>query len=89
MDATTLAALITGAAVVIGAVVAHLGKRAENATNRMNSEFDQLQEERDGLRDMVTARDQRIAELLEQRLADQVQLARLRVTIVEMGGQPP
>lgn len=88
MDATTLGALITGAAVVIGAVVAHLGKRAENATTRMNSEFDQIQEERNGLREQLTVRDQRIAELLEQRLADQVELARLRVKVVEMGGQP-
>lgn len=88
MDATTLGALITGAAVVIGAVVAHIGKRAENATTRMNSEFDQIQEERNGLREQLTERDGRIAELLEQRLADQVELARLRVKIVEMGGQP-
>ncbi|AEM87098.1 hypothetical protein [Streptomyces violaceusniger] len=88
MDATTWGALITGAAVVIGAVVAYLGKRGENANARMNSEMDQIQEERDGLRAQVADRDKRINELLEQRVNDQVENARLRVKIVEMGGTP-
>lgn len=88
MDATTLGSVLALVGVLAGAVVAYLGKRGENANARMNSEIDQIQEERNGLREQLTERDRRIAELLEQRLTDQVELARLRVKIVEMGGTP-
>ncbi|MFD8866000.1 hypothetical protein ACFV1F_16765 [Streptomyces sp. NPDC059590] len=88
MDATTLGSVLALVGVLAGAVVAYLGKRGENANARMNSEIDQIQEERNGLREQLTERDRRINELLEQRLTDQVELARLRVKIVEMGGQP-
>ncbi|WP_086705583.1 hypothetical protein [Streptomyces antimycoticus] len=88
MDATTLGSVLALVGVLAGAVVAYLGKRGETANARMNSEMDQIQEERDGLRVQLTDRDKRIAELLEQRLTDQVELARLRVQIIEMGGQP-
>ncbi|MER8158175.1 hypothetical protein [Streptomyces sp. NPDC094472] len=88
MDATTLGSVLALVGVLAGAVVAAIGKRGENANARMNSEMDQIQEERDGLRAQLTDRDKRINELLEQRLTDQVELARLRVQIIEMGGQP-
>ncbi|MEE4598209.1 hypothetical protein V2J94_41310 [Streptomyces sp. DSM 41524] len=88
MDATTLGSVLALVGVLSGTVVAYLGKRGENANARMNSEMDQIQEERDGLRTQLADRDKRIAELLEQRLTDQVELARLRVQIIEMGGQP-
>lgn len=88
MNATTLGGLLVGASGIVAAVVAYLGKRGENATTRMNSEMDQIQEERDGLRAQLLARDTRIVELLEERGTDKVELARLRVKIIEMGGQP-
>ncbi|MEV1063365.1 hypothetical protein [Streptomyces sp. NPDC050263] len=88
MDATTLGAVLALVGVLSGSVVAYLGKRGENATVRWNAEMDQVQEERDGLRTQVAEKDARIAGLLEQRLTDQVELARLRVKVVELGGDP-
>ncbi len=88
MDATTLGALLALVGVLSGSAVAYLGKRGENATTRMNSEMDQIQEERDGLRKELAERDTRITALLEQRVADQVEIARLRVKVVNLGGDP-
>lgn len=95
MDITALGGLLVGIGAVGGAVVAYLGKRGENNTGRLNSEFDQLQEERDGLRTQLAERDARIAErdtrlaeLLQERLGDQVEMARLRMKIIEQGGDP-
>ena len=88
MDATTIGAILAFAGVMSGSVVAYLGKRGENATTRMNSELDQIQEERDKLREQLAARDQKIEGLLEQRVADQVEIARLRVKVVNLGGEP-
>jgi SMC interacting uncharacterized protein involved in chromosome segregation len=95
LDATTIGAVLALVGVLSGSVVAYLGKRGENANARLNSEMDQIQEERnllrgerDGLRMQLTDRDARIAELLELRLADQVELARLRVKVVELRGDP-
>jgi uncharacterized membrane-anchored protein YhcB (DUF1043 family) len=88
LDATTIGAILALAGVMSGSVVAYLGKRGENATVRWNSEMDQIQEERDGLRKQVTEKETRITGLLEQRLTDQVELARLRVKVVELGGDP-
>lgn len=89
MDATTIGAWLALIGVLSGSVVAYLGKRGENATTRWNSEFDQIQEERDKLREQLTARDQRIETLLEQRLVDREEIARLRVRVLELGGGPP
>jgi hypothetical protein len=88
LDATTLGAVLALFGVLSGSVVAYLGKRGENATTRWNAEMDQIQEERDGLRAQAAEKEARIAGLLEQRLADQVELARLRVKVVELGGDP-
>jgi len=88
LDATTLGAVLALLGVLSGSVVAYLGKRGENATARWNAEMDQIQEERDGLRTQVADKDARITGLLEQRLTDQVELARLRVKVVELGGDP-
>jgi len=88
LDATTLGALLALAGVLSGSVVAYLGKRGENATARMNSEIDQIQEERDGLRKELGERETRITALLEQRVADQVEIARLRVKVINLGGDP-
>lgn len=88
MDAATIGAILALAGVMSGSVVAYLGKRGENATARMNSELDQIQEERDKLREQLAARDQKIEGLLEQRVTDQVEIARLRVKVVNLGGDP-
>lgn len=88
MDATTLGAVLALVGVLSGSVVAYLGKRGETAVSRWNAEIDQVQEERDGLRTQVAERDARITGLLEDRLTDQVELARLRIKIMQLGGDP-
>lgn len=88
MDAATIGAVLALAGVLSGSVVAYLGKRGENATTRMNSEMDQIQEERDGLRKQLAERDTRVAELLKQQGEDYVTIARLRAQVINMGGDP-
>ncbi|WP_060880149.1 hypothetical protein [Streptomyces scabiei] len=88
MDATTIGAVLALVGVLSGSVVAYLGKRGENANARLNSEMDQIQEERNRMDERLAARDQRIEVLLDQRVTDQVEIARLRVKIVELGGDP-
>jgi uncharacterized membrane-anchored protein YhcB (DUF1043 family) len=88
LDAATIGAVLALAGVLSGSVVAYLGKRGENATTRMNSEIDQIQEERDGLRKQLAERDSRIAELLKQQGEDYVTIARLRAQVINMGGDP-
>ncbi|MEU5111724.1 hypothetical protein AB0G64_09510 [Streptomyces longwoodensis] len=88
MDAATVGAVLALVGVLSGSVVAYVGKRGENATARWNSELDQIQEERDKLREQLATRDRRIEELLEQRLADREEIARLRIKVVELGGDP-
>ncbi|MFF6825061.1 hypothetical protein [Streptomyces longwoodensis] len=88
MDAATVGAVLALVGVLSGSVVAYVGKRGENATARWNSELDQIQEERDKLREQLATRERRVEELLEQRLADREEIARLRVKIVELGGDP-
>ncbi|MFI1001978.1 hypothetical protein ACIP10_15290 [Streptomyces galbus] len=88
MDAATVGAVLALVGVLSGSVVAYVGKRGETATARWNSEIDQVQEERDGLREQLATRDRRIEELLEQRLADREEITRLRIKIVELGGDP-
>jgi uncharacterized membrane-anchored protein YhcB (DUF1043 family) len=89
LDAATIGAVLALAGVMSGSVVAYLGKRGENTTTRMNSELDQIQEERDKLREQLTARDQRIEQLLEQRIADREENALLRIRLINQGGDPP
>lgn len=87
MDATTLGAVLALVGVLSGSVVAYLGKRGENATTRWNSTLDQIQEERDGLRKELADRETRVTALLDQRIADQVEIARLRVQVINLGGE--
>lgn len=88
MDATTLGAVLALLGVLSGSVVAYLGKRGENATTRWNTTMDQIQEERDGLRKELADRETRVTALLDQRIADQVEIARLRVKVIHLGGEP-
>ncbi|MFD9445521.1 hypothetical protein ACFWBR_42250 [Streptomyces sp. NPDC060006] len=87
MDVTVVGGLLVGIGAVGAAVASYLGKRGENATTRLNSAFDQIQEERDGLRTGLAERDARIVELLQERLDDQVEIARLRIKVLELGGE--
>jgi uncharacterized membrane-anchored protein YhcB (DUF1043 family) len=88
LDAATIGAVLALAGVLSGSMVAYLGKRGENATTRLNSEMDQIQEERDGLRKQLAEREDRISELLKQQGEDYVRIARLRAQVINMGGEP-
>jgi hypothetical protein len=81
LDATTLVGFLTGAAAVIGTVVAYLGKRSETALTGYSSLTDNLQEERTALR-------QEITELYSLRAADQAEIARLRIENAQLRGRP-
>lgn len=95
MDATTLGSVLALVGVLAGAVVAFLGKRGETAVTGSNQLIDQLQEERADqreqirdLRQQLTDRDARIAELASYRTADQAEITRLRNIVQSLGGQP-
>lgn len=95
MDATTLGSLLVGLGAVVGAVVAYLGKRGENAITAYGSLTNDLQEERENLKaELASARAERdalnarLAEQAALRAADQAELARLRALIVHLGGEP-
>jgi uncharacterized protein YlxW (UPF0749 family) len=88
MDGTALGTLLLGVGAVITAVVAYVGKRGENrlaARTGTLQLLDEIQEERNGLREQLRQRDERIAELMQDRLTDQLQLARYRVRLIELG----
>jgi chromosome segregation ATPase len=95
LDATTLGSLLVGLGAVVGAVVAYLGKRGENAITAYGSLTNDLQEERETLKaELVAARverdalNTRLAEQAALRAADQAEIARLRALIVHLGGEP-
>ncbi|MFE6408537.1 hypothetical protein ACFVOR_16560 [Streptomyces sp. NPDC057837] len=88
MDATTLGSLLVGLGAVVGAVVAYVGKRGENALTGYSSLTNDLQEERDRLDSKVTELNAKVAELSSLRAADQAEIARLRALIVHLGGEP-
>jgi hypothetical protein len=85
---TTIGAVLACVAGLIGSVVVYVGKRGENATSRFNSVTDQVQEERDKLREQLAQRDTRIVGLLDQRQADLEQITRLRIKVINLGGDP-
>ncbi|MGW0012479.1 hypothetical protein ACWDVX_22385 [Streptomyces tendae] len=88
MDATTLGSLLVGVGAVVGAVVAFVGKRGENALTGYSSLTDNLQEERDRLDRMVNDLNTRLAEQSALRAADQAEITRLRLLITHLGGTP-
>lgn len=88
MDATTLGSLLVGVGAVVGGVVAYLGKRGENAMTRFNSVTDQVQEERDRLEQRLTAAQAELVALHAQRHEDLEQITRLRIKIIQLGGEP-
>jgi hypothetical protein len=96
VDATTLVSSLTGAAAVIGAVVAYLGKKSENALKGYTHLTDDLQEERDrldrkvgGLERDLTVANRHAAETAALRAADQAEIARLRIENDRLRGHNP
>jgi len=85
---TTIGAVLACIAGLIGSVVVYVGKRGENATLRFNSQVDQIQEERDGLLRRLAERDPQIAALQEQRQRDLEQITKLRIKVIQLGGDP-
>lgn len=88
MDATTLGSLLVGVGAVVGGVVAYLGKRGENAMTRFNSVTDQVQEERDRLERQLAAVQTEVVALHTQRQEDLIENTRLRIKIIQLGGEP-
>jgi hypothetical protein len=92
MDGTALGTLLLGVGAVATAVVAWVGKRGENQlaaragdSARTLAVLDQVQEERDRLAAQLQQRDERIAELLQDLLTNQLQTTRYRVRLIELG----
>ncbi|NUS29830.1 MAG: hypothetical protein HOV92_37210 [Streptomyces sp.] len=88
MDATTIGSVLVGLGAVVGAVVAYVGKRGENALTGYSSLTNDLQEERDALKTERDALNTRLAEQSALRAADQAEIARLRALIINRGGEP-
>ncbi|MEU3255902.1 hypothetical protein [Streptomyces sp. NPDC006997] len=88
MDATTLGSLLVGVGALVGALVAYVGKRAENALTGYSSLTNDLQEERDALKAERADLTARLAEQAALRAADQAEIARLRAQIIHLGGHP-
>ncbi|MBQ0852313.1 hypothetical protein ACFU9Y_09330 [Streptomyces sp. NPDC057621] len=90
MDAgTTLFGSLLACVGVLGAaLVAYMGKRGENALNGFSSLTEKLQSERDRLERQIAERDSRIDELATMHVADQSEIARLRLDIDRLGGAP-
>jgi hypothetical protein len=88
LDATTLGSLLVGVGAVVGGVVAYLGKRSENALTRFNSVTDQVQEERNRVDEKLAAAQAELAALHLQRHEDLVEITRLRMKVINLGGEP-
>ncbi|MFD0436992.1 hypothetical protein [Streptomyces chartreusis] len=88
MTDTTIGAVLACVAGLIGSVVVYVGKRGENSTSRFNSVTDQVQEDNATLREQLSQRDDRIVGLIDQRQADLEQITRLRIKVINLGGDP-
>jgi hypothetical protein len=88
LDVAAIGALLACVGVVSGSVVTYIGKRGENGVSRFNSVTDQVQEDNATLREQLSQRDARIVGLLDQRQADLEQITRLRIKVINLGGDP-
>jgi len=88
MDAATIGAVIACAGVMSGSVVAWLGKRGENALSRFNSVTDQVQEERDRVDAKLAAAQADLVALHQQRHDDLIEITRLQMKVINLGGEP-
>jgi cell division protein FtsB len=88
LNVTTLGVVLTCVAGLIGSGVVYVGKRGENATTRFNSVTDQVQEENATLRGERAEREARIDVLEDQRRRDLETITRLRIQVIQLGGNP-
>ncbi|MFB7867383.1 hypothetical protein [Streptomyces sp. NPDC056069] len=98
MDPTTVTlvgALVAFAGVLATAVVAYVGKRGELSLTGLGKLTDELQEERTALKEEIVrhqaslvAKDAALAEASAARAAAEAENARLRLIIVNLGGDP-
>lgn len=99
---TLAGALVAFAGVLATAVVAYVGKRGELNLTSLSTLTDELQEERTnlkeeratlkeeitGLRSQLVAKDAALAEAAAGRAAAEAEVARLRLIIAQLGGDP-
>lgn len=88
MTDTTIGAVLAAVAGLIGSVVVFVGKRGENSVSRFNSVTDQVQEDNATLRDQLSKRDELIGVLQNQRQKDIEAITKLRITVINLGGDP-
>lgn len=88
MDAATIGAVLALVGVLSGSAVAYLGKRGENATARFNSVTDQVQEELGRAKAERDAANSELAALQEQRKKDLIEITRLEIKVIQLGGEP-
>ncbi|MFB7592299.1 hypothetical protein [Streptomyces sp. NPDC056169] len=98
MDPTTVTlvgALLALIGVLATAVVAYVGKRGELSLNSLSTLTDELQEERSSLKEERTLLKEENVELRGAlaaatvgRAVDQAEIARLRLIIMQLGGDP-
>ncbi|MFF8610804.1 hypothetical protein ACF06X_33400 [Streptomyces sp. NPDC015346] len=99
---TLVGALVAFAGVLATAVVAFVGKRGELSLSSLSTLTDELQEERSNLKEerallkeeiveknaALVAKDAALAEACAQRAAAEAEIARLRLIITNLGGDP-
>lgn len=88
MTDTTIGAVLAAVAGLIGSVVVYVGKRGENSVSRFNSVTDQVQEDNATLRDQLSKRDELIGTLQDRRQKDIETITRLRIKVINLGGDP-
>lgn len=89
MDGTTLGAVLAAVAGLVGSGVVYVGKRGENGVTRFNSVTDQLQEELTAKRTELAAAQTELSRLNQQRHDDLIEITRLQIEIIRLGGNPP
>ena len=97
MDATTLGAILACVGVLSGSVVAYIGKRGETGLSRFNSMTDQTwvlsegdwrEEELTAKRTELAAVQTELAALHRQRHDDLIEITRLQIKVIQLGGDP-
>ncbi|WP_329126001.1 hypothetical protein [Streptomyces sp. NBC_01353] len=99
---TLVGALVAFTGVLATAAVAYVGKRGELSLNSLSTLTDELQEERSSLKEekallkeevveknaALVAKDAALAQSAAARAAAEAEITRLRLIIVQLGGDP-
>ncbi|QGZ53380.1 hypothetical protein GPZ77_34710 (plasmid) [Streptomyces sp. QHH-9511] len=99
---TLVGALVAFSGALAGAVVAFVGKRGELSLSSLTTLTDELQEERSNLKEeratlkaevvektaALVAKDAALAEAAAARATAEAEITRLRLIIVQLGGDP-